>query len=255
MVIDALDGGGRGHVGAALSIIEIVRVLYDEVLNVRPSEPNWPDRGRFILSKGHGCLGLYAILADKGFFARSEIAQQCRPGALLGGHPEIRTPGVEASTGALGHGLGIGVGLALAARMQKRPSRVFVLTGDGELNEGSVWESAMIASKHNLSNLTMMVDYNKMQSYGRVDEIMPLEPLGAKLEAFGFSVAEVDGHDVEALRKVFAAPAKTNRPRAIICHTIKGRGIPICEHNAKWHHQAKLSAEQVAELRQALALT
>lgn len=255
MVIDALDGGGRGHVGAALSIIEIVRVLYDDVLNVRPSEPRWPDRDRFILSKGHGCLGLYAMLADKGFFDRSEIAQQCRPGALLGGHPEIRTPGVEASTGALGHGLGIGVGMALAARMQKRSSRVFVLTGDGELNEGSVWESALIASKHALSNLCLIVDYNKMQSYGRVADILPLEPLGAKFEAFGFGVSEVDGHDVAALRQVFAAPGTPNRPRAVICHTVKGRGIPICEHNASWHHKAKLAPEQVAELRQALAAT
>jgi transketolase len=255
MVIDALDGGGRGHVGAALSIVEIVRVLYEDVLKVRPSEPRWPDRDRFILSKGHGCLALYAMLAEKGFFPKSEIAKQCRPGALLGGHPELRTPGVEASTGALGHGLGIGVGMALAARLQGRPSRVFVLVGDGELNEGSIWESSLIASKHGLSNLCLVVDYNKMQSYGPVADVMPLEPLGAKLEAFGFSVAEVDGHDVGALRAVFGTPGPANRPRAIVCHTIKGRGIPVCEHNASWHHKAKLAPEQVAELRKALALT
>ncbi|MBM3549419.1 MAG: transketolase, partial [Alphaproteobacteria bacterium] len=199
LVIDALEGGGRGHVGAALSLIEIVRVLYDDILKVRPNEPRWPDRDRLILSKGHGCLGLYALLADKGFVTMEDLRKQCRPGALLGGHPEIRIPGVEASTGALGHGLAIGVGLALAARMQKRPSRVYVIMGDGESNEGSVWEAALMASKHKLANLTVLLDYNKMQSYGTVPDVLPLEPLADKFKAFGFGVAEVDGHDVNDL--------------------------------------------------------
>ena len=253
LVVDALEGGGRGHVGAALSLIEIVRVLYDDILKVRPIEPKWPDRDRLILSKGHGCLGLYALLADKGFVTMDDLKKQCRPGALLGGHPEIRIPGVEASTGALGHGLAIGVGLALAARMQKRPSRVFVVQGDGESNEGSVWEAALMAAKHRLANLTLIIDYNKMQSYGNVPDVLPLEPLADKLRAFGFGVAEADGHDVAQLRRVFSAlPVDAAKPSAVICHTVKGRGIAVCEHNAAWHHKARLPADQAAALRQEL---
>jgi transketolase len=253
LVVDALEGGGRGHVGAALSLIEILRVLYDDVLKVRPGEPKWPERDRLILSKGHGCLALYALLADKGFVTMDDLKQQCRPGALLGGHPEIRIPGVEASTGALGHGLAIGVGLALAARMQKRPSRVFVIMGDGESNEGSVWEAALMASKHKLANLTVVLDYNKMQSYGTVAEVLPLEPLADKFRAFGFGVAEVQGHDVADLRSAFRAlPVDGAKPSALICHTVKGRGIAVCEHNAAWHHKARLPPDQAAALRKEL---
>jgi len=253
LVVDALEGGGRGHVGAALSLIEIVRVLYDDILKVRPTEPKWPERDRLILSKGHGCLGLYALLADKGFVTMDDLKKQCRPGALLGGHPEVRIPGVEASTGALGHGLPIGVGLALAARMQKRPSRVFVIMGDGESNEGSVWEACLMASKHKLANLTVLLDYNKMQSYGTVPEVLPLEPLADKFKAFGFGVAEVDGHDVAALRRTLKAlPVDPAKPNAVICHTVKGRGIAVCEHNAAWHHKARLPADQAAALRKEL---
>lgn len=253
LVVDALEGGGRGHVGAALSLIEILRVLYDDILKVRPGEPKWPDRDRLILSKGHGCLALYALLADMGFVTMNDLKSQCRPGALLGGHPEIRIPGVEASTGALGHGLAIGVGLALAARMQKRPSRVFVVMGDGESNEGSVWEAALMASKHRLANLTVVLDYNKMQSYGTVPEVLPLEPLADKFRAFGFGVAEAQGHDVADLRRIFQAlPADPAKPSAVICHTVKGRGIAVCEHNAAWHHKARLPPDQAQALRKEL---
>jgi transketolase len=253
LVVDALEGGGRGHVGAALSLIEILRVLYDDVLKVRPAEPRWPDRDRLILSKGHGCLALYALLADKGFVSMDELRRQCRPGALLGGHPEIRIPGVEASTGALGHGLAIGVGLALAARLQKRPSRVFVVMGDGESNEGSVWEAALMAAKHRLASLTVVLDYNKMQSYGPVPEVLPLEPLADKFRAFGFAVAEADGHDVADLRQTFRKlPLHADKPGAVICHTVKGRGIAVCEHNASWHHKARLPADQAEALRREL---
>ncbi|MBI1778600.1 MAG: transketolase [Proteobacteria bacterium] len=253
LIIDALYGGGRGHVGAALSLVEILRVLYDDVLRVRPHEPRWPDRDRCLLSKGHGCLALYALLADKGFFPIAELSKQCKAGALLGGHPEVKTPGVEASTGALGHGLGIGVGLALAARMQRRPSRVIVVMGDGETDEGSVWEAALAAAKHKLTHLTAVIDYNKMQSYGRVADVLGLEPIADKWRAFGFAVAEADGHDVAQLRKTFARlPLANDRPSAVICHTVKGRGIPECEHNAAWHHKSRLSPEQAEALRQAL---
>ncbi len=254
MVIDALDGGGRGHPGAALSLIEILRVLYDDVLRYRAGEPDWTERDRCILSKGHGCLALYAILADKGFFPVKELRRQCRPDAMLGGHPEAhKIPGVEASTGALGHGLPIGVGMALAARLQGRDSRVFVIMGDGEVNEGSVWEAAMCAAKHGLDNLVAIIDRNKLQSYGPTAEVLDLEPLAEKWCSFGFAVREADGHDVESLREGFMAlPYEPGKPNLLICHTVKGRGIAEAEHNPTWHHKARLSPEQVAELRKAL---
>ncbi len=254
MVIDALDGGGRGHPGAALSLIEIARVLYDDVLRFRADEPDWTERDRCILSKGHGCLALYAILADKGFFPEEELHRQCHPNAMLGGHPEAhKIPGVEASTGALGHGLPIGVGMALAARLHGRDSRVFVIMGDGETNEGSVWEAAMCAAKHGLDNLIAVIDRNKLQSYGPTAEVLDLEPLAEKWRSFGFAVHEADGHDVASLREGFAAlPYESGKPNLLICHTVKGRGIAEAEHNPSWHHKARLSPEQVAELRKAL---
>jgi transketolase len=251
-IVDAMVGGRRGHVGSALSLVEIVRVLYDDVLRVRPTEPDWSERDRCILSKGHGCLALYAVLADKGFFPREELLRQCTPGALLGGHPETHIPGVEASTGALGHGLPIAVGLALAAKLHGRANRVVVITGDGELDEGSNWEAALSARKHGLDNLLLIVDYNKLQSFGPVAEVMPLEPLADKLRAFGFAVREVDGHDVEALRKVLVLPFEAGRPGALIAHTIKGGGIAVCEHDPAWHHKASFDAAAGDALRRAL---
>ena len=252
-IVDALEGGRRGHVGSALSLVEIVRVLYDDVLRVRPADPAWPDRDRCILSKGHGCLALYAVLADKGFIAREDLVKQCTTGALLGGHPETHIPGVEASTGALGHGLAIGVGLALAARMRRRPSRTFVILGDGELDEGSVWEAALMASKHRLETLTAIVDYNKLQSYGPVDDVLPLEPLADKWRAFGFAVQEVDGHDVDALRAAFARlPFAPDRPSLLIAHTVKGRGIAAAEHDPTWHHKASFDPHLAQSLRDAV---
>src|SRR5215467_14425592 len=203
LVVRALAGGERGHIGSSMSLIEILRVLYDDVLRFRPTDPRWPARDRMILSKGHGCLALYAVLADKGFFGLDALDTFCRRDSILGGHPEAgKVPGVEASTGALGHGLPIGVGRAMGLRIKGSDARVFVVTGDGEINEGSVWEAAMSASKHRLSNLTVMVDYNKIQSAGPTREIMDLEPLPDKWRAFGWEPVEVDGHDVEALRFV-----------------------------------------------------
>ena len=250
----ALLAAGRGHVGPALSLVEILRVLYDDILRVRPDEPDWPDRDRCILSKGHGCLALYAVLADAGFFPLTELDRFCAADGILGGHPEHGiVPGIEASTGALGHGLPIGVGMALAARMEKSDRRVFVVLGDGELDEGSVWEALMGAAKYGLDRLTAIVDYNKIQSYGAVDAVQPLEPLADKFRAFGFAAVEVDGHDVAALRDVLGrVPLQGGRPNAIICHTVKGRGIPDAEHNPAWHHRARLSDAELAAIRDAL---
>ena len=196
LVVRTLAGGERGHVGSSLSLIEIMRVLYDDILRYRPREPNWRDRDRMILSKGHGCIALYVMLADKGLFPLETLDSFCRRDSILGGHPEAgKIPGVEASTGALGHGLSIGVGMALAGRMEKRDSRVVVVMGDGEINEGSVWEAALCAGKHGLSNLNAVIDYNKIQSAGPTREIQDLEPLAEKWRAFNFETVEVDGHD------------------------------------------------------------
>lgn len=245
LIIRAIDKGKRGHIGPALSIVEIIRVLYDDILRHRPHEPKWPGRDRFVLSKGHGCLALYAVLADKGYFPVAELDRFCHFNSILGGHPEVVTPGVEACTGALGHGLPIGIGLALAARMQKRDSRVVVLMGDGEINEGSVWEAAACADKHRLGNLTAIIDYNKLQSAGSVFEIQNMEPLADKWASFGFQVLEANGHDVADLRRTFAHAMSlpANQPRVFICHTVKGKGIPAAENNASWHHKAELSDE------------
>src|SRR5271155_3174166 len=234
LVIRALDGGARGHIGSSMSLVEIMRVLYDDILRYRADEPDWAERDRCILSKGHGCIALYVMLAEKGFFPHSVLDTFCRYDSILGGHPEAgKIPGVEASTGALGHGLPIGVGRALGLRMKKQDARVFVITGDGEINEGSVWEAALSASKHRLSNLVVMIDYNKIQSAGTTAEILDLEPLVDKWRSFGFATAEVDGHDVEALRRMLCrVPLDDERPTAIVCHTIKGKGIAFTENDA-----------------------
>ena len=254
LVVEGVVGGGQGHLASSLSLIEIVRVLYDTILRFDPANPNLPDRDRCILSKGHGCLALYAILVDKGFISREELANFCRPGGMLGGHPEFgKIPGVEFSTGALGHGLSVGVGMALSARIQKRDSRIFVILGDGEINEGSVWEAALTAGKYKLENLIILIDHNKMQSYGATDYVLPLNPLADKWESFGFSVQEVNGHDVDELQcllsKLFNLDGK---PMAIICHTVKGKGIHFAEDNNDWHHKNNLSVEIVQSLYDAL---
>jgi len=253
-VIRALSGSGHGHIGASMSLIEIVRVLYDDVLRFRPNEPKWENRDRFILSKGHGCLALYAILVDKGFFPAEELDNFCKINSLLGGHPDAeKVPGVEASTGALGHGLSIGVGMALAARAGKRDSKIIVAMGDGEINEGSVWEAAMSAGKHELSNLTAIIDYNRIQSYGFTDDVQPLEPLKDKWASFGFATLEVNGHDVSALRKVLTAlPVNNKRPTAIICHTVKGKGISFAENDPAWHHKSNIDDDLVSDMYAAL---
>src|SRR5262249_77070 len=241
LVVRALEGGERGHVGSSMSLVEIMRVLYDDILRYRPREPKWSERDRMILSKGHGCTALYVMLADKGFIPLETLDTFCRRDSILGGHPEAsKVPGVEASTGSLGHGLSYGVGMALAARIGKRDTRIIVVMGDGEIDEGSVWEGALCAGKHHLSNLTAVIDYNKFQSAGPTHEVQDLEPLLDKWRAFNFEVIEVDGHDVHALRHVFRRlPLAQDRPTAIICHTTKGKGIPFAEGDVNWHHKSK----------------
>lgn len=252
-VVQILEKARRGHVGATFSLMEIMRVLYDDVLRYDPQQPHWPERDRFILSKGHGCLAQYVLLAEKGFFPEAELWKFCASDGMLGGHPEHKVPGIEASTGSLGHGLSIGVGFALNARYEKASHRTFVIIGDGESNEGSVWEAAMCAGKHRLSNLTVLVDYNKHQSYSSTFEVQDLEPFADKWRAFNFAVAEVDGHDVEQLRSTLLnLPLDPNKPSAIICHTVKGKGIEFAENNLKWHHKSKVSDDELTSLFSAL---
>lgn len=248
-IIEMMESGGQGHLASAFSLVEILRVLFDDVLRYRPQEPRWSGRDRFILSKGHGCLALYAILADKGFFPQEELRKFCHRSGILGGHPEPKVPGVELATGSLGHGLSVGIGFALNARFEKANYETFVVISDGESNEGSVWEAALCASKHKLSHLTVMVDYNRCQSYGPTSEILDLEPYADKWRSFGFAVREVDGHDVEGMRGVLSErPFHPGKPSLVICHTVKGKGVSFVENNPQWHHRGKLAQNEIQSL-------
>jgi transketolase len=250
LAIDALEGGQRGHVGSTFSLIEILRVLYDDVLFFDVDNPKSPERDRFILSKGHGCIAQYVMLADKGFISKLELKNFCHFTSHLGGHPELgHVPGVEASTGSLGHGLAIATGMAYAAKINSEKFRVYVVLGDGELNEGSVWESALAAGSHKLNNLIAIVDYNKMQSYGPLKEVWDLEPLEAKFQSFGWKFSTVDGHSISQLQKTLNSAPEQNRPHVVIANTIKGAGASIAENNPNWHHKSNLTDLEILDLR------
>ena len=252
LAIDSLDGGNRGHIGSTMSLIEILRVVYDSILRFDTSNPQWADRDRLILSKGHGCIALYVMLADHGFFPKEELRGFCRYESKLGGHPEFgHVPGVEASTGALGHGLSLAVGMAQAAIIRGQSHQVIAILGDGELDEGSVWEAALSAGHRSLSNLTVIIDYNKLQSYGPLPDVWGLEPLGDKFTAFGFEAREVDGHSITELHGALTAPREP-KPLAVIAHTIKGRGIDFAEGRPDWHHKSKLDGDEILKLREAV---
>lgn len=245
-ILRTVENSRRGHIASAFSLVEILRVLYDHILRYDPKSPGWPNRDRFILSKGHGCLALYVLLAEKGFFPERELDLFCTMDGILGGHPEHRIPGVETSTGSLGHGLSIGIGFALNARLEGRSSRVFVVVGDGELGEGSIWEAAMSAAKYGLSNLTVIVDHNKFQSYDTTQAVTNLEPLVAKWSSFGFHAVEVDGHDPDELGRIFhGCPLAHGKPTAVICHTVKGKGVERIENDLSWHHKGKISDQEM----------
>ena len=250
VIVRTIQAGNRGHLGSAFSLVEMLRVLYDDILRYDASNPRWPERDRCILSKGHGCLALYALLAGHGFFPQEELWKFCKPDGILGGHPEFgKVPGIEASTGSLGHGLSIGIGMAISARVEKARHRVFVVISDGESDEGSVWEAALCASKHGLDNLIVLVDYNKQQSYGTTYEVLDLDPLADKWKAFGFAVREADGHDVPALRQALQeTPFTPGKPSILICHTIKGKGVSFVENNLNWHHKTKISEDEARGL-------
>jgi transketolase len=242
------------HVGSVFSSAEILAVLYGAVMRVRPAEPEWPDRDRFVLSKGHACAGLYAVLAARGFFPRERLEGFYVDGGSLAGHATHKgVPGVEVSTGSLGHGLALSVGLAAGAKRKGAPWRVFALLSDGECDEGSTWEAALLAPQLGLSNLTAVVDYNKIQSLGRVDEVIPLEPFADKWRAFGWDVQEVDGHDVEELLRALD-PAGASRPRCLLAHTVKGKGVSFMEDDLLWHYRTP-QGEELAAARKELGAT
>ncbi len=228
-----------GHTGGDLSSADILAVLYfGGVLRVDPSQPNWPQRDRFVLSKGHCSGAFYSALAARGFFPPAQLKTHMEPLSMLNGHPDRnKLPGVEANTGPLGHGLPIAVGAALAARMRKESWRVFVLTGDGELQEGSNWEAAMTAQHYGLDNLTVIVDRNRIQQGDFTENTIRMEPLAARWSAFGFAVDEVDGHDPAGLLDRFShLPIQPGKPSCIIANTVKGKGFSLAENQPAWHH-------------------
>ncbi len=239
-ILTMIARAGSGHPGGSLSIVDILAVLYYKVMRLRPQEPLWPERDRFVLSKGHACPALYAVLADKGFFPREYLARLRQLGSPLQGHPDMRkTPGVDFSTGSLGQGLSAANGMALAARLQEASWRVYVVLGDGEIQEGQVWEAAMSAAHYGLSNLTAFLDYNGLQIDGTVREIMCPEPLAEKWRAFGWHVLEIDGHDHAAiLEAVRRSQLENHRPSMIIARTIKGKGVSFMEDQVSWHGKA-----------------
>jgi transketolase len=241
---------GGGHTGGDLSAADVVTTLYlGSILNVDPHHPRRPDRDRFFLSKGHSAALLYTVLAFAGFFPKEELRTFMQPLSRLSGHPSTRVPGVEANTGALGHGLPIAVGAALGARMDCAPWRAFVLTGDGELQEGSNWEAAMTAPRLGLDNLTVIVDRNGLQLTDWTENIAPLEPLVERWRAFGWAVREVDGHDHAALLDVFhGLPFQAGRPNCVIARTHKGQGVSFMRDRACWHHRVPTDGELAAAL-------
>ena len=235
-VVDMAYTAGSGHCGGSLSCAEILVTLYRRILRIKPDDPAWADRDRFVLSKGHAAPMHYAMLSGMGFFPGETLMSLRKFGSILQGHPDMRkVPGIEISSGSLGMGLSNGVGMAWSAVLQKKSWRVFVLTGDGELDEGQNWEAAMLASKFGLSNLILIVDYNRVQLDGPTDVVMPLGNLPGKFKAFGWSVDECDGHECGDLLKALKKGMEAHSPHAIIARTVKGKGVPYMEGDHVWH--------------------
>jgi transketolase len=236
-VLRMTSGGRSSHVGSALSCADILAVLYDLVLDIRPEDPDWAMRDRFIMSKGHAGAALYAVLAQRGFFPTDLLDQHYQNGSFFSGHvSHVGVPGVELSTGSLGHGLSVGAGLAWRARQHGETWRTYVLLGDGECDEGSVWEAAMFAHHHDLHNLVAVVDYNKLQAIWSTEQTLKLEPFADKWRAFGWDTVEIDGHDHEQLTAALAVLSPTN-PRCVLAHTVKGKGVSFMENQVAWHYQ------------------
>lgn len=248
--VEMIERAGSSHVGSNLSMAEILAVLYGEVMNVDPADADCADRDRFVLSKGHACASLYAVLAERGFFPIEWLESFYTTGAKLPGHATAKgIPGIEVSTGSLGHGLPIATGMALAGKRDRFSYHVYCVLSDGECDEGSNWEAALFAPHHHLDNLTVIIDYNKIQSLGDVDEVLTLEPFPEKWRSFGWRVLEVDGHDtaelVDALRPSRSAQGS---PTCVIAHTVKGKGISFMENSLLWHYRTPRGEEYQAAI-------
>jgi transketolase len=254
LTLKAVYNAQSGHIGGSFSSTEIITVLYFYKLKINPKDPLWEDRDRFILSKGHAAPMLYSALAKRGFFSEEELVNNLRKiGSRFQGHPDMRkTPGVEMTTGSLGQGLSVAIGIALGAKyIDKKSFRVYTLLGDGELNEGQVWEAFMSASKYKLDNLVCICDRNRVQLDGCTEEIMPLEPLRLKIEAFGWEVLEIDGHNIEAIIKALDyAETIKNKPTCIIAYTVKGKGVHFMENTHKWHGRSPNKEEYEEALKE-----
>ncbi len=238
-VLKMIHQAKEAHIGSSLSCIEILIALYYNILSINPKDPSSEDRDRFVLSKGHAVAALYAVLSQKGFFSERDLQQYCKEGTKMAGHSTYRCmPGVEVSTGSLGHGLPMASGLALAAKNDKKEYKVFALLSDGECQEGSNWEAALFASHHRLDNLVAIIDYNKIQAMGRTSEVLDIEPLKEKWQSFGWSVKEADGHSVEEITAVLSeVPFEKGSPSLIVAHTVKGKGISFLEDKLISHYK------------------
>jgi transketolase len=254
-ILEMIVSANKGHIGGAFSCTDIlVALYYGGILRFYPNNPNWNERDRFILSKGHSCVALYAVLADLGFFSISELNSFCQKGSMLGGHPDRNIPGIEADTGSLGHGLGIAAGLALSAKIDKKDYKTVVLLGDGECHEGSVWEAAMFAGHHQLNNLVAIVDRNQQCVTDFTEDCNRLEPFADKWRAFNWDARDVNGHSFTELLGVFKdfRSRESPRPLVIIANTIKGKGVSFMERKIDWHHGVP-TGEDLERARRELA--
>jgi transketolase len=243
-ILRIIAQAGAGHTGGDLSAIDILNVLYNRVLKVSPETFSDPDRDRYVQSKGHCVEALYTVLADRAFFPAEELDTLCQYGSHFIGHPTRAVRGIEHNTGALGHGLAVAVGMALAGKLDGRAYRVFTLLGDGELDEGSVWEASLAAAHQRIDNLVVIVDRNGLQITGTTESVNALEPLADKFRAFGYAVREVDGNDISALVALFAAvPFESGKPNLVLAHTVKGKGVSYAENQAVWHHHVPTAEE------------
>jgi transketolase len=244
-IVEMTGAAKSGHPGGSLSAVETVVTLYFDTMRINPKDPKWPDRDRFILSKGHAAPVLYATMAEMGYVPKDQLNTLRRLGSIYQGHPDVRfIPSLEASTGSLGEGLSLALGMGLAARLDGKSYRTYVMLGDGEIQEGQIWEAAMFGAFHKVDNVVAIVDYNRIQLDGFVKDIMEVEPLADKWRSFGWHVIELDGHDIPALQRAFAEAAATKgKPTVLIAHTIKGKGVSFMENNPKYHGVAPTPAE------------
>jgi len=246
--LNMIHHSSGGHPGGSLSIADILAVLYFSEIKIRPDDPKWPNRDRVILSKGHACAALYAALGLRGFFNTAEFLKFRRIDGLLEGHPSIKIPGIDAPSGSLGMGLSQGLGMALGGRYAKKNFRVYVILGDGDMQEGATWEAIMAARHHGVNNLCAILDYNKIQAEGRIEETMDFAPVTEKLTAFKWAVKEIDGHDCEQIKNAFQnSHTQKDKPLFIIAHTIKGKGVSFMENQVRWHGTIPLSKDELCK--------